>query len=183
MSRRPFDPSELDQPSTDADRAIAELDAYLATTATVAPRGLEQRVMAAVEREPAPRRGFIAWLLAPPSPSGGLRRFARAGALAATLVLAVAGALFAGQLADLVRTVGSGSQTPTESVSPTQSESVAPTLTTSSEPSSSESPEQTDAAGESPEPPGGPDASENETPKPSGDSSEESKTATPTQAP
>ena len=156
MSRRPFDPSELDQPSTDAERAIPELEDYVSSTATDAPRGLEERVMAAIEREPAPRRGFLAWLLMPPAAGGGLRQFTRATALAATLVLAVAGALFAGQLADIVRNVGSGS-TPTPSVSPSPSESVAPSQSTSPEPTSSGSPEASGDASESPESSGSPD--------------------------
>jgi hypothetical protein len=186
MSRRPFDPNELDQPSAEADRAISELESYAATTATGAPRGLEQRVMAAVEREAAPRRGFLAWLLTPPASSGGFRRFARAGAVAATLVLAVAGALFAGQLADIVRNIGSGSPTPTQSVSPSPSESVTPTLTTSPELTSSASPLASEGAGESPEPSGTPEASEHETPEPSAEGSKTprpSPTTTPSPSP
>jgi hypothetical protein len=165
MSRRPFDPSELDQPAPDLDRAVSELESYVATTATDAPRGFEDRVMAAVEREAAPRRGFLAWLLVPPASGGGLGRFARAGALAATLVLAVAGALFAGQLADLVRNVGTGGS-PTPSISPSLRESVAPTLFTSPGLTSSESPSASEGASETPEPSGSGAASELETPEP-----------------
>jgi hypothetical protein len=173
MTRRPFDPSELDQPSADADRTIAELESYLGDTATGAPRGLEQRVMAAVEQEPVPRRGFLAWLLTPPASGAGARRFARAGLLAATLVIAVAGALFAGQLADLVRNVGSGSPTPTESVSPPPSQSVAPGPTTSSEPTPSSSPKASEDAHQSPEASGTSEASENETPEASPEQSDD----------
>jgi hypothetical protein len=165
MSLRPFDPSELDQPAPDLDRAVSELESYVATTATDAPRGFEDRVMAAVEREPAPRRGFLAWLLVPPASGGGLGRFARAGALAATLVLAVAGALFAGQLADLVRNVGTGGS-PTPSVSPSPRESVAPTLSTSPGLTSSPSPDASEGASETPGPSGTARASEQETPEP-----------------
>jgi hypothetical protein len=190
MTRRPFDPNELDQPSADADRAVAELESYQADTATGAPRGLEQRVMAAVEQEPALRRGFLAWLLTAPASGGGMRRFARAGLVAATLVMAVAGALFAGQLADLVRNVGSGSPTPIESVSPAPSESLVPSPTPSTEPSSSGSPEASEDAQVSPGATGTPEASEDKTPEASSDeSSEESETprpsatASPTQTP
>jgi hypothetical protein len=165
MSPRPFDPSELDQPAPDLDRAVSELESYVATTATDAPRGFEDRVMAAVEREPAPRRSFLAWLLVPPASGGGLGRFARAGALAATLVLAVAGALFAGQLADLVRHVGTGGS-PTPSVSPSQLESVAPTLSTSPGLTSSPSPDASQSASETPGPSRTAGASEQETPEP-----------------
>jgi hypothetical protein len=184
MSRRPFDPSELDQPSTDAERASSELESYVATTATGAPRGLEQRVMAAVEREPAPRRGFLAWLLTPPSSGSGIRSLARATVLAATLVLAVGGALFAGQLADIVRHVGTGSPTPTETVSPTPTESVAPTLTTSPGLTASGSPTASEDPNESPEPSGTPEATEHETPEASaGGTAEDSKTPRPSRTP
>lgn len=184
---RPFDTNELDQPSAEADHAVAELESYLADTATGAPRSLEQRVMAAIEQEPAPRRGPLAWLLTPPAPGGGTRRFARAGLLAATLVIAVAGALFAGQLADLVRNVGDGSPTPVESTS-LPSQSVAPSPTTS-EPTPSSSHDASGAASESPEASGAPEASEDETPEPTDESGEESETprpsptATPTETP
>ena len=190
MTRRPFNPDELDQPSPDADRTIAELESYLADTATGAPSGLEGRVMAAVEREPAPRRGFLSWLLTPFGSNAGMRRFARAGLLGATLVLAVAGALFAGQLADLMRNVGNGSPTPVESVSPPPTESVAPSPTTSPEASPSGSPEASEDAHQSPGATGTPEASEEETPEASSEgTSEESKTprpsatATPTETP
>lgn len=145
MSRRPFDPSELDQPSADAERSITELERYAAATATDPPRDFETRVMAAIEREPTPRRGFLAWLLTPAAGSG-IGRVARVGALAATLVLAVAGALFVGQLADLVRNVGSGSPTPTVSPSPSSSPSVTPSPSLSPLPSPSGSPESSGAS-------------------------------------
>lgn len=144
MSRRPFDPGELDRLAPD-DHAVSELERYVALTATGAPRSLEQRVMAAVDAEPLPRRGLLARFAAPRS-RGGFGQLVRAGALAGTLVLAVAGALFAGQLASLVRNQGAGSPTPTVSVSQTPSPSpsplpsVAPTMTTSPELTSSMSP-------------------------------------------
>ena len=59
MTRRPFDPNELGPPWTDADPSVTELESYLADTATGAPRGLEQRVMAAVEQEPC--RAAASW--------------------------------------------------------------------------------------------------------------------------
>lgn len=160
MSRRPFDPSELDKPSADAERAITDLEGYVTSTAADVPRDFETRVMAAIDREPTPRRGFLAWLLTPPATGGGLGQFARVGALAATLVLAVAGALFAGQLADIVRNVGSGSPTPTVSPSPSSSESVVPSPSLSPLPSASGSPE---ASGQSPQ--ASPQGTAHETPE------------------
>ena len=180
MSRRPFDPSELDQPLADGDPAVSELESYVATTTTGAPRGLAQRVMAAVENEPTPRRGFLAWLFIPSASAGEVRRVVRATALGATLVLAVAGALFAGQLAGVLRNVGSGSPTPTESVSPTPTESAAPTLNPSPELTSPGNPSASEGAHGSPEPSGTPEASELETPEPGAKgTAQESKTARP----
>lgn len=167
MSRRPFDPSELDRPSADAERSITELESYAAATATDPPRDFETKVMAAIEREPTPRRSFLAWLLAPPAGSG-IGQLARVGALAATLVLAVAGALFVGQLADLVRNVGSGSPTPTVSPSPSSSPSVAPSPSLSPLPSPSGSPEPSSASPQgSPQgtAPGTPNGTQQETPE------------------
>lgn len=180
MTHRPFDPNELDEPQAGADRTIGELEGYLADTATGAPRGFEQRVMAAIEDEPAPRRGFLAWLLTPSGSNVGMRRFARAGLLAATLVMAVAGALFAGQLADLVRNVGSGSPTPVESVSPVPSDLLIPSQVTSPEATPSGAPEGSEDANQSPGSSGTPDGTAGETPEASDDSGHESETPRPT---
>jgi hypothetical protein len=147
MSPRHFDPDELDHPSAAADRAITELERYAMASDADAPRGLSDRVMAAIEHEPAPRRGFLAWLTSP-SPAGGPGRFVRMGAVAATLVLAVAGALFAGQLADLVRDVGNGpSPTPSVFPSPSVSPSALPSPSSSETPSPSGTPEASDDHG------------------------------------
>lgn len=177
MTRRPFDPNELNQPVSDPDRTVAELESYLGDTATGAPRGLGERVMAAIEQEPTPSRGFLSWLLAPAVGSNGLRRVARAGVLAATLVVAIGGAIFAGQLTGLIRNVGSGSPTPVESVSPAPSESLAPGPTATPEATASGSPEASEDAHQSPGASETPEASEDETPEAS---SEESRTPRPT---
>lgn len=169
MTHRPFDPHELDQPSVDAERPIAELESYAADTATGAPHGLVQRVMAAVEQEPAPVRGFLGWLL---TPSGsGLRRVARASVLAATLVIAVAGAIFAGQLTGLIRNVGNGSPSEVESVSPAPSPSERQSPTNSPQIAPSESPEASEDAHQSPRASSGPGESEAESPEASDDGS------------
>jgi hypothetical protein len=140
MSRRPFDRDELDQRSGDAERSVVDLQRYAMTTDADPPHGLADRIMAAVEHEPAPRRGFLSLLFSPPA-GRGPARFVRAGALAATLVLAVAGALFAGQLAGLLRDVG-GNATPTPLVLPSSTEppSVTPAPSPSIEPSPSATP-------------------------------------------
>jgi hypothetical protein len=153
MTRRPFDPVELDDAVALGDPAIDELERYATTTDTHAPPGLSERIMAAVEHEPSPRRGLFAWL-ALPSSGGGAGRLLRISAVAATLVLAVAGALYAGQLAGLIRNVG-GEPTPTESVSPpaTSPESITPAPSPSMVPTPSGKPEASDDNGGSAEGP------------------------------
>jgi hypothetical protein len=147
MSWRHVGPDELDQPSAAAERASSELERYAMTADADAPPGLSDRVMAAIEHEPAPRRGFVAWLTSP-SPTGGARQFVRIGAVAATLVLAVAGALFAGRLADLVRDVGDGpSPTPSVSPLPSGTPSALPSPSASETPSPSGTPEGSDDQG------------------------------------
>jgi hypothetical protein len=137
MSRGLSDPNGVDQAATAHDHEIAELERYAMANDSDAPRGLAERIMAAIELEPAPRRGFLAWMTRPSSPGGGSARFLRVGALGATLALAVAGALFAGQLAGLVRDVG-GDATPTPSVtsppSSVPSPSASPSLSLESSP-------------------------------------------------
>lgn len=148
MTRRPFDPGELDEPLASGEGTISELERYAMTSDTDAPNGLSERIMAAIEHEPAPRRGFLGWL-ASPSPTGrGVGRFARVGAVAATLVLAVAGALFAGQLADIVRNVGTGpSQTPSIAPSPSNLPSTTPGTSLSDAASPSATPKASDDHG------------------------------------
>lgn len=164
MTRRPFRPDELDRPSVDADHPIAELESFLADTATGAPHGLAQRVMAAVEQEPAPGRGFLGRLLAPVTWTGGLGRVMRASVLAATLAVAVAGAIFAGQLTGLIRNVGNGSPSEVESVTPAASSSERQSPTVSPKISPSESPAPTTDAHPSPRASGRPGESEAEFP-------------------
>jgi len=180
MSRRPFDPAELEQPASGTDRAVSELETYVATTATEAPHGLRDRVMTAIDREATPRRGVLAWLLSPSATGGGFSGAARVGVFAATLVLAIAGAVFAGQLADLVRNVGTGSPTPTESVSPTPSTSQSPSLTPSASVASnlSPSPAASEDGGGSPKVLATAEASQHETPEPSAEQTAE-ETSTP----
>jgi hypothetical protein len=192
MSRRPFDPNELDQPASDADSAIRELQHYAMTTDADGPRGLSDRIMASIEQEPTPRRGLLAWLTAS-SPGGGPGRFVRFGAVAATLVLAVAGALFAGQLADLVRDVGAD-RTPTPSLSPSPSEapSLSPVPSSSVAPSPLATPDGSDDNGgvaptmvpstPLPETANPEDTPEESTPRPSATATA-SPTSTPTETP
>ena len=145
MSRTPFNPFEVDGGLGPRDPAVEELERYATIANDQAPGDLADRVMSAVATEPTPRRGLLALLVAPPSAGRPFARFARVTALAATIVLAVAGALYAGELARLVRDFGVGSTprpSPTESFEPSPSESPSPTPSVSPVESESESPEQ-----------------------------------------
>jgi hypothetical protein len=183
MSRTPFDPSEVDGGLGPQDPAVEELERYATIANDHGPGDFADRVMSAVATEPTPRRGPLAWFVAPASSGRPFARFARVTALAATLVLAVAGALYAGDLARLVRDFGVGS-TPrpsaTESFEPSPSESPSPTPSVSPVESESQSPEPTGAPGSS-----APAA----TPRPSTgqpsptESEDESKSPTPSQTP
>ena len=125
MSRRPFDPGEIDRDATGLESATGELERYAALTNAATPVDLDDRVMAAVEREPIPRRGILAWL-ALPAPAIPLGRVARAVVLTAALVLVVGGVLAAGQLARIIRdaSVGGPSSSPTDRFTPSPSPSV-----------------------------------------------------------
>ncbi len=160
MSRRPFDPRELDQAVEGAGAAISELDRYVTATAADVPRGLKDQVLVALEGEPTPRRGPIAWLLTPAATTGRLHRFARAAVVAGTLVLAVAGAMFAGELAGLVQGIGRDA-TPIQSPSLTETARPTPSPTLDERPSVT--PPASDDANASAEEHGSPEATANET--------------------
>ncbi|HEY4634565.1 MAG TPA: hypothetical protein VIH00_11685 [Candidatus Limnocylindrales bacterium] len=185
MSRSPFDPSEVDGSLDPRDPAVEELERYATIASDQAPGNLADRVMSAVAAEPTPRRGLMAWLVTPPSAGRPFARFARVTVLGATLVLAVAGALYAGELARLVRDFSVGS-TPqpspsiTESFEPSPSQSVSPSPSISPVESESESPEQSGAPGSS-APTATPRSSTSQ-PSPTG-SEDESKSPSPSQTP
>jgi hypothetical protein len=184
MSRSPFDPSEVDGSLDPRDPAVEELERYATIASDQAPGNLADRVMSAVAAEPTPRRGLMAWLVTPPSAGRPFARLARVTVLGATLALAVAGALYAGELARLVRNFSVGS-TPqpspliTESFEPSPSERISPSPSVSPVESESESPEQ------SGEPSGVPTTtprSSTSQPSPTG-SEDESKSPSPSQTP
>lgn len=157
MTRRPFDPGEIDRDATDLESAASELKRYAALTNAAAPRDLDDRVMAAVEREPVPRRGILA-RFALPGLAGPVGRMARAVVLAAALVLVVGGVMAAGQLARIIRdaSVGDPSSSPTDVLMPSPSPSEDATPSPSESPSATES----DDANSSPEPTGTPRSSD-----------------------
>lgn len=184
MTRRPFDPREIGSAGGDPDPIADELERYAHLTQGEMPVGLADRVMARVAEEPTPRRGPLAWLLAPfvAGPGGA----AQVVLVAGTMALAVLAVVLAGQLGELFgnRQTGTSpsptvlespslSPTPTPTVSPSVTPSQSPSLTPTPSPSPSsaaplvtpspsdddelETPEPTDDDGggdETPEPPG-----------------------------
>jgi hypothetical protein len=169
VTRRPFDPGEIGAADGDRDpeleRTAAELLRYRDLTAEPPAAGFADRVMAAVEREPAPGRGLLAWL-------AGARAWQqplRAVALAAVVVLAVGGALVAGEISGIIR---QGPQTgtspaPLVTLTPSPAPTTEPTEPSSETPEPSESPGTAEPSG-SPEPSDspGPAGGETETPRP-----------------
>ena len=168
MTRRPADSTEPDTFAGDMD-VIAELESY-AHAATADPsRGLTDHVMAAVAREPVPRRGWLAWLPlggAGASTTTGWMRFA---AVAAAVVLAVVAVTVAGELVGVLRNGGVGGPSPsvtapapTSSLSPTPTVEPSPTRRPSPTPRSSAEPSEraTPDATQSGEGSGTPEASD-----------------------
>jgi hypothetical protein len=128
------DPRFPDLPA-DLEDVTAELARYADVTEESAPGGFADRVMAAIAAEPAAGRrsgvlGLLgAWLTAL---SGPARSSLRMAAVAAVVVLAVGGALVAGELSGLLRqgpTQAGSSGSPTASPTMTVSPSPSPTPT------------------------------------------------------
>jgi len=145
MSPRSIDPSELEQ-HPDGDAAVEELERYAHGISAAPSPDFAERVMAAVEQEPQPRRTVAGWLAAMVSGRGAANRWTQAGVLAATLVLALGGVLAAGELGRLVRDANVGtspspiieSVSPSPSVTPTPSPQPTPTTAPSDPGESSE---------------------------------------------
>ncbi len=199
MTRRPFNPGELDRPDDELEKTARELERYTSLTAAEVPHGLEDRVMAGLAEGPAPRRSLLAALFAPLAsrPGGGL---ARAAMVAGTMALAVLAVVAAGELANLFRSDQVGpspvptsieSPTTTPSPTPTHEPTSTPTLeptpsptlvptpapTPSVEQSQESSAEPSDHESEKPataQPTGSPEEDHSETPRPSGSSSADS---------
>ena len=171
MTRRPpYEPR--DQERGDLEPITGELERYAQLTAGEMPHGLPDRVMASLAAEPTPRRGALAWLLAPFSTSagGGTRLVMVAG----TMALAVLAVVVAGQLAALFGDpqIGPSPSPPVQTPSPT------PSVTPSPSPSQTPSVSPTPLPSASPviptpvpSPTGSDDDDETETPEPSDDDS------------
>ncbi len=134
----------------DHDPVADELVRYGALTDQHPSPGFTDRVMAAIEAEPAPARGglaaaFAGWL---GQLAGPARQSLRMAALATVVVLAVGGALVGAQLSGILRqgppsgTSASPVPTPAVTVSPTPTAVPSPTLV----PSPTPTPESSDGA-------------------------------------
>lgn len=120
MSWRDDATRPIEQPSEEG----RELERYADSVRPMPPVDFVDRVMAAVETAPAPRRGVIGALIgfAP-----GLRRPLQAAALVVVLVAGIGGALAAGELLSGVRNSASPPAPP--SVAPSETPMASPTAT------------------------------------------------------
>jgi hypothetical protein len=170
MTRRPFDPRETGSAAGDLDPITDELERYAGLTEGEMPHGLADRVMARVAEEPTPRRGLLAWLLAPfvAGPGGA----AQVVLVAGTMALAVLAVVLAGQLGELFgnrQTGTSPSPTVIESPSLTPTPSASPSATPSPSPSLSPTPSPSPSSAAPVVTPSPSDDDEVETPEPSDD--------------
>jgi hypothetical protein len=139
MTRRPLDPEEHGSMPDELDPIARELERYTQLTAGEVPHGLAERVMASLSDEPTPRRGLVAWMLAPFSANaaGGTRMVMVAG----TMALAVLAVVVAGRLADLFDDPQIGpSPSPPVVETPSPTPSATPSPTPSPSPSASPTP-------------------------------------------
>ncbi len=174
MTRHPFNSGELGRDDPELMSLAEELEGL--AVADPRPRaGFHDRVLAAIDAEPARRRSWVSRLFA-----GDGRQLLQAAALALVLVVGITTAFLAGGILDgLRRTPGTGPPlpspsdalptiTPSPSLSASPSPSPSPSASPSTAPSAS-----VDDASETPRPsesdnsgPGGGD-DESETPRPS----------------
>lgn len=166
MTRRPFDPGELDGSTDELNRVAAELERYTSLSAAETPHALEEGVMNAISAEPAPRPGLLAGVLAFLRGDGRAASPMRAVLVAGTMVLAVLAVVVAGELANLFNNsnVGGPSAVPTTiespSATPEPTPSLQPTPSLTPIPTPTEQPSVQESEPPSAEP------SESETPRP-----------------
>jgi hypothetical protein len=143
-----FDPEQLEQHEA-SDPVAEQLERYAQATRTAPSSGLTDRIMTAVAHERPPRRSLGVWLAALPSGRVPGHRLARAGVLAAGVVLVVGGAFAFGELGRIINNASVGNTpspaiettvpTPSPTESPTESQLSNPPQTTPSEPESGSS--------------------------------------------
>jgi hypothetical protein len=173
MSRNPYGPDELDREDASLDRVADQLERYASERSTEPPMDLASRIMATIDDEPDPARGWWTSFL---SGLEAWRTPARALAVAAVVVAAVVSAIAFGELAERARQDNVGSSpspglltpsatptaTPTPSPAPTESPSPSPSPSPTASPSASDDDDEI----ETPEP----DESDNSGPGGGGDS-------------
>lgn len=175
MTRRPFDPRELDTEPMELDPVARELSGYADLTAAEVAPDLAERVMAAVDGEPTPRRSLLAMLFGPSAAGGGPRLLL----VGATMVLGVLAVVLAGRLAGLLPDDQIGPspspsivELPTASPTPSLTPSLTPSPTPTEEPSRSPRASRTPRPSPSDEATSRPTSTgEDETPEPSEDNS------------
>jgi uncharacterized membrane protein YgcG len=150
MTRRPFRQGDADGLGADLEPTVADMDRYLADSESEPSRGFADRVMHAVESEPIPRRGVMAFLAATFSSERG-----RVALIAATVAVAIMAVVATGQLARVLPQFG-GSPQPSQSAPASQEPSPPITPSPSVSPSESASP----SAGGSDDESGSPDGSD-----------------------
>lgn len=182
MTRRPFDPRETGSAGGDLDPITEELERYAHLTQGEMPHGLADRVMTRVAEEPTPRRGLLAWLLAPfvAGPGGA----AQVVLVAGTMALAVLAVVLAGQLGELFDNRQTGtSPSPTvlesPSLSPTPTPTLSPSLTPSPSPSLTPTPSPSPSSAAPVVTPSPSDDDGPETPEPTDDDEDDAETPEP----
>jgi len=147
--------------AADSEPVAGELRRYANLVDDAPSPGFADRVMAAVEASPAPRRGPVPWLAGLVAPfAGPAQRSLRMAAIAAVVIVAVGGALIGSELSGLLRNGPPAGSSTSPFVSPT----IRVTASPSPSPSPSGTPETTDSADPTPTvaPTKSPDASPSE---------------------
>ena len=123
MTRHPFDSGELGRNDPEMDRLGESLERYATDAAGEPSLDLSSRIMAAIDDEPVPSRGWWGSLLAAFAPWHGPARLALGAAVVAAAVI---GALALGDLADRARNNTGATPSPTEVVSPSPTPTAEP---------------------------------------------------------
>ncbi len=173
MTHHPYGTDELDFHDEELDRVAHALEEYAADRTGPVPVGLESRIVAAIDAEPEPERGWWARLLAGPrswNPIGQL------GAVAAVVVIAAVGAFAIAGIVDELRPDVGATPPASPVVVPSHSPAPSDTASPSPAPTPTASPTPTLAPTVAPSPPSTPvpatpvptasDDDDDETPEP-----------------
>lgn len=161
MTRHPFNAGELGLDDAELTSLAEELE-ELAGGDPRPSAGFHDRLLAALDAEPAHRRSWLASAWA-----GSGRHPLQAAALAIVLTVGVATAFLAGGILDGLRRAPGTTPPPPPSTSPTRLVTPSPTVTSSPSPSPSVTPLVSPSASPSAAPSASDDDDESETPRPS----------------